>query len=46
VQFIKRLRPELKFDSAEALIAQMRQDVVDTRDVFAHPEPPPEPCSD
>ena len=31
VEFVRRLRPELKFDSVEALVTQMRQDLVDTR---------------
>ncbi|MBI4785529.1 MAG: bifunctional riboflavin kinase/FAD synthetase [Chloroflexi bacterium] len=34
VQFIKRLRPEMKFDNVQALIAQMRQDVAETRQVL------------
>jgi riboflavin kinase/FMN adenylyltransferase len=35
VQFVKRLRPEVKFDTVEALIAQMHQDIADTRQVLA-----------
>jgi riboflavin kinase/FMN adenylyltransferase len=31
VEFIERLRPELRFDSGEDLIAQMRMDVAQTR---------------
>lgn len=34
VQFIKRLREERKFDSVEALVTQMNQDVVETRRVL------------
>ena len=32
--FIKRLRPELKFDSVEALVEQMNIDVINARKVF------------
>lgn len=32
--FLKRLRPEQKFDSIEALVEQMNQDVVDARTYF------------
>lgn len=35
VQFVKRLRDELKFDSVDALVAQMKQDVQDARSVLA-----------
>ena len=35
VQFIKRLRPEMKFDNVQALIAQMQQDVAQARRVLA-----------
>ena len=35
VQFIKRLRPEMKFDNVQALIAQMQQDVAQAREVLA-----------
>lgn len=35
VQFIKRLRPELKFDNVHALIEQMQRDVLDARRVLA-----------
>jgi len=31
VEFVKRLRPEKRFESAEALIAQMKTDVANTR---------------
>ena len=31
VEFVKRLRPEQRFESAEALIAQMKTDVANTR---------------
>jgi riboflavin kinase/FMN adenylyltransferase len=34
VQFIKRLRPEMKFDSAQALVEQMKRDVAATREVL------------
>jgi riboflavin kinase/FMN adenylyltransferase len=34
VHFIKRLRDELKFESADALIAQMRRDVAEARAVL------------
>ncbi len=33
-QFVKRLRDELKFESADALIEQMQRDVAETRRVF------------
>lgn len=35
VEFLERLRDELKFDNVEALVAQMEQDVMDTRKYFA-----------
>ncbi len=35
VQFVKRLREELKFDSAQALIRQMQNDVAQTAQVLA-----------
>ena len=35
VDFIRRLRPVQPFDSAEALVSQMRVDVEDARRVFA-----------
>jgi riboflavin kinase/FMN adenylyltransferase len=31
VEFVERLRPELRFDSGDALIAQMKMDVAQTR---------------
>jgi riboflavin kinase/FMN adenylyltransferase len=34
VQFIRRLRPELKFDSVDALVVQMRADVEEARRVL------------
>lgn len=39
VQFIKRLREERKFDSIDALVAQMQRDVAETRRVLAAPNP-------
>ena len=39
VQFIKRLREERKFDRIDALIAQMKQDVEETRRVLATARP-------
>jgi len=38
--FVKLLRPELKFDSLEALVGQMRRDVADARAVLAGERPP------
>ena len=35
VQFIKRLRPELKFENVQQLIEQMNRDVAETRQVLA-----------
>jgi riboflavin kinase/FMN adenylyltransferase len=35
VQFVKRLRPELKFDNIQALVDQMNRDVEETRRVLA-----------
>ncbi len=35
VQFVKRLREERKFDSADALVQQMKQDVADARQALA-----------
>jgi riboflavin kinase/FMN adenylyltransferase len=35
VQFVAHLRPELKFDSVEALVHQMRADVDESRRVLA-----------
>ena len=32
--WLKYLRPELKFDGIDALIAQLKQDEQDTRDYF------------
>ena len=34
VKWLKYLRPELKFDGIDALIAQLKQDEQDTRDYF------------
>lgn len=39
VQFIRRLREERKFESAEALIKQMEHDVAETRRVLAEERP-------
>lgn len=36
VQFVARLRPELKFDSVDALVDRMRVDVAETRELLAH----------
>ncbi len=38
--FVKFLRPELKFDSLEALVAQMQADAVEARGVLASGSPP------
>ncbi|HEX7593058.1 MAG TPA: bifunctional riboflavin kinase/FAD synthetase [Anaerolineae bacterium] len=35
VKFVQRLRGEIKFDRVDALIAQMRDDVVETRKILA-----------
>lgn len=35
VRFVRRLRGEVRFDSADALVAQIRQDVEDTRAALA-----------
>ncbi|MHB9090657.1 MAG: bifunctional riboflavin kinase/FAD synthetase [Chloroflexota bacterium] len=34
VEFLRRLRPELQFDSIDALVAQMQRDVADARAYF------------
>lgn len=34
VHFVKRLRPERRFESADALMAQMKEDVAETRRLF------------
>jgi riboflavin kinase/FMN adenylyltransferase len=34
VEFIERLRPERRFESAKALIAQMKEDIAQTRRLF------------
>lgn len=39
ISFIRRLRPEQRFDNADALVAQMRQDVAQTRRLFRELEP-------
>lgn len=36
--FVARLRDELKFDSVDALVEQIRQDIADARPKFAEPE--------
>jgi riboflavin kinase / FMN adenylyltransferase len=38
VEFVKRLREELKFDTVNALIEQMQKDVVETRKILASTE--------
>jgi len=37
VEFLERLRGERRFDSAEALVAQMQEDVARTREIVAAP---------
>jgi riboflavin kinase/FMN adenylyltransferase len=37
VRFVQRLRDELRFDSLDALVAQIAQDVADTRSVLTDP---------
>ena len=37
VEFLAHLRPELKFDSVDALVTQMREDVAEARRVLASP---------
>ena len=39
VHFVKRLRPERRFESADALMAQMNQDVTETRRLLRELEP-------
>ena len=39
ISFIRRLRPEQRFDNADALVVQMRQDVTQTRRLFRELEP-------
>ena len=40
VFFIKRLRPEQKFPSSEALVAQIEKDVAEARELLAaNPDP-------
>jgi riboflavin kinase/FMN adenylyltransferase len=39
ILFVARLRPELRFDGEQALIAQMDRDVQDARRVLAHQPP-------
>lgn len=45
VEFTHRLRPMLAFDGIEPLLAQMRQDIIDTADNLGEPVPVP-PCED
>lgn len=40
VQFVKRLRPEMKFDSVQALVEQMKRDVAATREILASVQGP------
>ncbi len=40
VAFVKMLRPEARFDSLEALVAQMHRDVAEARGVLAGESPP------
>ena len=35
VEFVKRIRPEEKFDSLEVMTAQMHRDIAAVRDVFS-----------
>jgi riboflavin kinase/FMN adenylyltransferase len=39
ISFVARLRPELRFDSVQALIAQMDRDVLDARQILANQPP-------
>jgi riboflavin kinase/FMN adenylyltransferase len=39
VEFIERLRPELRFDSAEALVVQMNKDKEDARRILEQSQP-------
>jgi len=41
VEFLQRLRGERRFESVDELVAQMRRDVADTRQVCAASETPP-----
>ena len=43
VEFVRRLRPEVRFDSVDALVGQMRSDVADTRAVLSVDRPATEP---
>lgn len=36
LEFIEYLRPEMKFENSEALVAQIQQDIARTRQVFNH----------
>jgi FAD synthase len=42
VEFVRRLRPELRFDSVEALVSQMRSDVAESRTVLSSDRAVPE----
>ncbi len=42
VRFLARLRPELKFESSEALVQQVRRDVERARAYFSADRPPGE----
>ncbi|HVN12567.1 MAG TPA: bifunctional riboflavin kinase/FAD synthetase [Kineosporiaceae bacterium] len=39
LEFVERLRPTLRFDGVDALVAQMAQDVARSRDVLGVPQP-------
>jgi riboflavin kinase/FMN adenylyltransferase len=43
LEFVERLRPTLRFDGVEALVAQMAQDVARSRELLGVPQPSPAP---